>query len=285
MERFYKAISHIEQHLSQPIYLNDVAASANYSPYHFSRMFKGVTGDSLTEYVRKRRLTVAANRLLVEDDLSLLDLALDVGFESQESFTKAFKKVFNITPGAYRRNKDPMRLLYRDPFNYSDHYHLSHRLETEPSIVTRPKMLVVGQANHFVGKELSLKEVWSGFKPEMDQVPNRVGKLGFGIYEAYYEDGKEVGFTYWCAVEVANFDDVPERFQAREISEQSYALFTHHGPLPELYKTMKYIWGSWLPKSKYEYAPSPELEIYPANYMATEQDAQLQLYIPVTTKR
>ncbi|WP_407656761.1 GyrI-like domain-containing protein [Ketobacter alkanivorans] len=55
----------------------------------------------------------------------------------------------------------------------------------------------------------------------------------------------------------------------------------HNGPLPDLHKTLKYTWGSWLPKSKYEYAPSPELVIYPENYVACEVDAQLRLYVPV----
>ena len=282
LARFYRAVGYIERNLDRPIRLNEVAAAANYSPYHFSRMFKAMTGDSVTEYVRRRRLTVAADRLLADGEISLMQLALDVGFESQESFTKAFKSMFNVTPGNYRKNKDPMRLLYRDPYGHSEHIHLSYQLEKEPEIITRPGMKVVGMAHNFVDRDLSLKEVWSGFKPEMDGVPNRVGKLGFGIYEAYYEAGEEVGFTYWCAVEVNNFDEVPEGFQAREIPEQQYAVFLHRGPLPNLHKTLKYIWGSWLPKSKYEYVSSPELEIYPANYVATEKDAELQLYIPVS---
>lgn len=281
MERLYKAVGFIEQNLDRSVRLQDVAAAANYSPYHFSRMFKAMTGDSVTEYVRKRRLTVAADRLLTDDDLSLMHLALDVGFESQESFSKAFKAMFNVTPGAYRKSKDPMRLLYRDPFGHLEHMHLSHQLDKEPKIITRPSTLVVGRAHHFIDRDLSLKQVWSGFKPEMDGIPNRVGKRGFGIYEAYYEAGEEVGFTYWCAVQVSNFDDVPDGFQAREVPAQQYAVFTHRGPLPDLHKTLKYIWGSWLPKSKYEYAPSPELEIYPENYVASEQDAQLMLYVPV----
>ena len=144
-------------------------------------------------------------------------------------------------------------------------------------------MKVVGQANHFIDKDLSLKQVWSGFKPEMDGIPDRVGELGFGIYEAYYEAGEEIGFTYWCAVEVSGFDQVPSGFQSREIPEQQYAVFVHRGPLPDLHKTLKYIWGNWLPKSKYEYASSPELEIYPANYNALEQDTELHLYIPIRT--
>lgn len=281
MDRFYKAVNYIELHLNEAIRLHEIAEAANYSPYHFSRMFKAFTGDNVTEYVRKRRLTVAADRLMVDDHIPLIDLALEVGFENQESFTKAFKSMFNITPGQFRKTKDPMRLFYRDPFGHKEHAHLTQQITMAPNIVTRAAMKIVGQANHFVDRELSLKEVWSGFKPEMDGIPNRVGKLGFGIYEAYYEDEQEVGFTYWCAVEVSSFNDIPNGFESREIPQQVYAVFLHRGPLMDLHKTLKYIWGSWLPKSKYEYADSPELEIYPAQYQATEEHAELSLYIPI----
>lgn len=281
MERFYKAINYIEMHLADNLRLSDIAAAANYSPYHFSRMFKALTGDNVTEYVRKRRLTIAADKLLVDDEISLINLALDIGFENQESFTKAFKSQFNTTPGQYRKTKDSMRLLYRDPFGYSEQIHLSQQISMTPEIVSRDAMKIVGQANHFIDRDLNLKEVWSGFKPEMDGIPNRVGKHGFGIYEAYYENGEEIGFTYWCAVEVNCFNDIPMGFQSREVPEQKYAVFLHHGPLMYLHKTLKYIWGSWLPKSKYEYANSPELEIYPENYQGSEENAKLALYIPI----
>ena len=284
MERFYKAIGFIEQNLDRPLRLQDVADAAHYSPYHFSRMFKAMTGDSVTEYVRKRRLTVAADRLLRDDPVSLIQLAVEVGFENQESFTKAFKAQFHVTPGLYRKTQDPMRLLYRDPYGHAEHTHLHQCLDTKPDIVTRPAMKVVGRAHHFVDRDLSLKTVWSGFKPEMDMVPNRIGQHGFGIYEAYYESGTEVGFTYWCAVQVSDFSDVPNGFQSRDIPEQQYAVFLHKGPLPQLHQTLKYIWGSWLPKSKYDYVNSPELEIYPEHYVGTRADAQLKLLIPVRAK-
>ncbi|MCG8612056.1 MAG: AraC family transcriptional regulator, partial [Pseudomonadales bacterium] len=277
----FKAISYIEQHLDKTLTLAEVASAAHYSPYHFSRKFKALTGDNVTEYVRKRRLTVAADRLLHDDQITLLNLALSIGFEGQESFTKAFKNMFLTTPGQYRKQKTPTRLLQRNPFCDQEFLHLSSCIDMQPDIITRESMLIVGRPHHFVDKDLSLKTVWSGFKPEMAGIPNRIGKLGFGIYEAYYESGAEVGFTYWCAVPVSSASDIPAGFKSRIIPEQTYAVFMHRGPLPSLHETLKYIWGSWLPKSKYQYHCSPELEIYPENYDGTRVDAELKLYIPI----
>ena len=90
MQRFFKSIDFVEQHLYDKITVHQIAAASHYSTYHFCRLFKILVGDSPKEYIRKRRLTVAADRLLKED-IGILQLALDCQFESQEAFTRAFK--------------------------------------------------------------------------------------------------------------------------------------------------------------------------------------------------
>ncbi|UYO99245.1 helix-turn-helix transcriptional regulator [Oceanotoga sp. DSM 15011] len=70
--------------------------------YHFHRIFNELTGETLKSYIRKRRLTEASKDLLNCNN-SIIDIAFDYGFESQESFTRAFKKVFKVTPGKYRK--------------------------------------------------------------------------------------------------------------------------------------------------------------------------------------
>ena len=95
MQRFFNSIDFIEQHLYDKISVHEVAAASHYSTYHFSRIFKVLVGDTPKEYLRKRRLTVSAKRLLSED-IGILELAFDCQFDSQEAFTRAFKDLFNI---------------------------------------------------------------------------------------------------------------------------------------------------------------------------------------------
>lgn len=97
-----RALQYIEINLKSELSLETVASSAATSKYHFHRLFQAYTGMTLASYIRKRRLSNAASELLTTDR-RILDIALDYEFESQEAFTRAFKKMFHMTPGEYRR--------------------------------------------------------------------------------------------------------------------------------------------------------------------------------------
>ena len=257
MQRFFNSIEFIEAHLYEKISVHEVAAASFYSTYHFSRIFKALVGDTPKEYIRKRRLTVAAKRLLSED-IGILQLALDCQFDSQEAFTRAFKDLFNITPAQYRKQNDPFRLLYKDQFSPHMLHFLQNELSMEPEIITRPEVKLVGISQQYDNADLSLPKLWSAFRPYRDQIENRVNDQSFGIYECYQEVDEEVQFTYLCCAQVDNFDHVPEGMVTRGLPEQLYAKFIHRGSITQLDKTLKYIWGSWLPKSKYDYVEKPD---------------------------
>ena len=283
MQRFFKSIDFVEQHLYDKISVHEIAAASHYSTYHFSRIFKALVGDTPKEYLRKRRLTVAAKRLLSED-VAILDLAMDCQFDSQEAFTRAFKALFNMTPAQYRKQQDPFRLLYKDQFSPHELRYLQNDISMEPEIITRPAIKLVGIAAQYNNAELSLPTLWSAFRPYRDSIANRIGDDSFGIYESYEEDGDDVSFVYICSVPVANFDDVPEGMTTRELPEQLYARFIHRGPVANLEQTLKYIWGSWLPKSKYDYIEKPDFELYRSGYNPADPTSELYLHIPIAPK-
>ena len=284
MQRFFKSIEFIEEHMYDKISVHEVAAASHYSTYHFSRIFKALVGDTPKEYLRKRRLTVAAKRLLSED-IGILELALECQFDSQEAFTRAFKSLFNITPAQYRKQNDPFRLLYKDQFSPHMLHHLQNELSMESEIITREAVKLVGIAQQYDNADLSLPKLWSAFRPYRDQIKNRVGDESFGIYESYEETGDdEVSFSYICTAPVANFDDVPEGMITRELPEQMYAKFIHRGSIMNLDQTLKYIWGSWLPKSKYKYVERPDFELYPSGYNVADPKAEMTLHIPIVDK-
>lgn len=283
MQRFFNSIEFIEQHLYDKISVHEVAAASFYSTYHFSRIFKTLVGDTPKEYIRKRRLTVAAKRLLSED-IGILQLALDCQFDSQEAFTRAFKDLFNITPAQYRKQNDPFRLLYKDQFSPHMLHFLQNELSMEPKIITRPAVKLVGISQQYDNADLSLPKLWSGFRPYREQITNRISEQSFGIYEAYEEQGEEVRFSYVCCAQVSDFSQVPDGMITRELPEQLYAQFTHRGSISNLDKTLKYIWGSWLPKSDYEYVEKPDFELYPAGYNVMDDNSEMTLHIPIKKK-
>lgn len=284
MQRFFKSIEYIEQHLYDDISVHDIAAASHYSTYHFSRIFKALVGDTPKEYLRKRRLTIAAKRLLNEDT-SILDLAMDCRFESQEAFTRAFKTLFHVTPAQYRKSNDPYRLLYKDQFSPNDLSHLQQQVSMEPEIILQPSTKLIGVAAQYQNDDLQLPKLWSAFKPVKDQIQNRLGQQFFGIYEHYQETcDAQIQFTYICAVAVSHFDHIPPGMVCRELPEQRYAKFTHKGPISQLQQSLKYIWGSWLPKSKYQYLEKPDFELYLPNFNIADPQSEVYLHIPIGEK-
>ena len=97
-----KKLDFIEGHLDERLDVYRVAKTAGFSRYHFQRIFKGETGMGLYEYIQKRRLANAA-LLLRSYSLPVIHIALQYGFDSQEAFTRAFKKVYGLPPGQYRK--------------------------------------------------------------------------------------------------------------------------------------------------------------------------------------
>lgn len=97
-----KSIMYIEEHLHEPLTLEDIAQQSNFSKFHFHRIFQKSTGMTITEYIRMRRLANASAALLYSKE-RILDIAFYYQFESQESFTRAFKKIYKLPPGQYRR--------------------------------------------------------------------------------------------------------------------------------------------------------------------------------------
>lgn len=282
MLRFFNSIEFVEQHLFDDVSVHDIAAASHYSTYHFSRVFKALVGDTPKEYLRKRRLTVAARQLL-SGPISILDLALNCQFESQEAFTRAFKSLFNISPAQYRKVNDPFRLLYKDQFSPHMLNYLQTRISMEPEIIVQPATKLVGIAQQYSHADLDLVKLWSAFRPYRHKIPNQIGNAGFGIYESYEEQGGEVRFVYLCSAAVASFEAIPDGMTARELPEQLYARFVHLGPLADLEQSLKYIWGSWLPKSGYEYVEKPDFELYQPAKLPGDPDKTLYLHIPVST--
>jgi AraC family transcriptional regulator len=104
--RIHRVMEHIERHLDQPLDLETLAAVANFSAFHFHRLFRAWTGETLGDYLRRRRVEKGALRLLTQPASGVLEVALAVGFGSGEAFARAFKGRFGVTPSAWREERN-----------------------------------------------------------------------------------------------------------------------------------------------------------------------------------
>jgi AraC family transcriptional regulator len=105
----HRVVEHIDRRLDEPLELETLAGVANFSPFHFHRLFSAWMGETLGEYVRRRRLEIAAQRLISQPAVPVLQVALSVGFGSTEAFGRAFKSRFGLTPSSWRKAKDRNR--------------------------------------------------------------------------------------------------------------------------------------------------------------------------------
>lgn len=113
--RMHRVLERIDQHLDQPLDLETLANVAHFSPFHFHRLFSAWMGETLGDYLRRRRVEIAATRLAAQPRIPVLQLALSVGFGSAEAFARAFKKRFGCSPTLWRLQQSALRSAKSNP--------------------------------------------------------------------------------------------------------------------------------------------------------------------------
>jgi AraC family transcriptional regulator len=284
LQRVQRAIDFIEAHLSADLPLTIIAEQAACSPWHFHRLFTALTGETPASYVWKRRLSEISRRL-VETRAPLVEIALDCGFESQATFTRAFTRHVGVSPGRFRRTQSHSlpAFLYA-PFDVQALVERQRRMETlEARVVHKPTFHVIGMAGRFTPTSSRIPELWGRFVPRMDEVPHRRGGHTLGLcVEAASDAVSEAGFTYVAGVEVAPLGEVPEGMIALPVPANVYAVLTHSGHLSRLPDMVKHVWGRWLPASRYRHVPAPDFELYdPERWDAVTGNGEIDLYVPI----
>lgn len=140
LQRMEDSLDYLEHHMELPLNVNETARVACSSPYHFQRMFHMVTGVTLGEYVRKRKLTLAAQEL-ASSNIKVLDVALKYGYDTPESFAKAFRRVHGFSPSAAR---EPGKILKAYP-RLSFHISLKGDQEVDYQIIEKEAFPVIGK--------------------------------------------------------------------------------------------------------------------------------------------
>ena len=271
IERIQAAIDYIEVHLKDRLEIHELAYSVGYSASHFQRLFQAVIGDTVAEYIRRRRLTEAFMEI-GSGKRRILDIALDYQFESQESFTRAFRHCFGITPGEGRKGSHPSLAVngkHRITAQYLDH--LERGMTMTPKIIDMAAFCVIGIEAKFISilspdktNDIVIPRLWADFSARAHQIQGRLGQETLGLVYCLDDEPKSHPnqCLYMCAVKVAPGAAAPAGMIRREVPGGQYAVFTHQGSADKFQHTMKFIYGSWFPKSGYEFDDRPEIEIY-----------------------
>ncbi len=278
-----RAIDYIEKHIDEELTPGIVAAAIGFSEYHFHRIFSSSLGESISEYIKKRRLVRAAERLLKTGD-SIMDIALSCQFDSQEAFTRAFKRAFATTPGKFRAT-GPHGYVFKPPTTEAMITHLSGGLTMKPIILERQAELAVGMGASFEPKSTNeIGALWGRFMQQHEAVKQVKDGYMLGIccnQHPGVEKKPGHSIVYIAASPVDKFEDIPQGMVKCELPAGRYAMFTHKGRISELPHTVDYIWGTWLPKGEYEFRDAPDFELYDHRFDAEKMEGEIDIYVPI----
>ncbi|MFD7937868.1 GyrI-like domain-containing protein [Streptomyces sp. NPDC048253] len=280
LERLNQAMEYVEGHLDEPIDVSALAHAAATSEYHLRRMFSALAGMPLSEYIRRRRLTVAGAEVLAGGD-SLLEIAVRYGYGSGEAFARAFRGVHGVGPGEARRTG---AALVSQP-------RLAFRLTVEGSssmryrVVDRPAFTVAGLKARVPLVHAGPNQAIIDFVRGIDrQVLERLEKLSDqepqGIVAVCDDldpsraEGTELDYYQGVITSAA----APGGTTALAVPAGTWAVFTTSGPAPQAIQELwRDVFTQWFPSNPYRSRPGPEVLRTRLSPDGSEADAELWL--------
>jgi AraC family transcriptional regulator len=257
------AMAYIEEHLTEDIDYSKIAKIAYCSEYHFKRMFSFLSGVSLSEYIRRRRLTLAALDLK-DRDLRIIDVAVKYGYNSADSFSRAFHSMHGILPSEARSENTQLKAYPRMSFQLS----IKGGCEMNYRIVEKELFKLVGFKKRvpviFEGvnpeienmTELLTPEVIKQLKLISNVEPTGIISASTNFSEGRMQEKGELDHY----IGVATSSNETAEFEVLEIDASTWAVFESIGPFPE---TLQNVWGriysEWFPSSGYEAVEGPEI--------------------------
>lgn len=278
-----RALDHIEAHLREHFELEDLADEANYSIWHFHRLFSAWVGYTVGDYVRRRRMSEASRELVFHSD-PIKEIARRYQFESQEAFTRAFKSFSGFTPGQLRREQGP--LVRFSPINLTQSIKHFRKgvLMLKPQIRRKAAFTVMGLAGQFTMENNTIHLLWDDFNRRDKEIPNAIHDAAIGV--CYHDDNysPEKSFTYMAGFAVSKVEEIPAGMSVRDLPEGEYAVFEHKGALDSLSATYDMIYREWLPSSEYELDPRDDFELYDERFDYGKPESILEIWIPIKKK-
>lgn len=277
-----EAINYIEDNLDQELKMENIAENVFISSFYFQKTFALLCGFTVGEYIRQRRLTCAGADIVATNE-KIIDIAIKYGYDSPDSFTKAFTRFHGSTPSAVRKNGALIKAFapLKLKFSLEGGYIMDYK------IVKKEAFRVLGVAKNF-RYETATEEIPKFWKSHYEAGK---GEVVCGMYGINMD--KDLGmeqFQYLIADDYDGSKTVPEGFEVVTIPQHTWAIFPSEGKMPDaLQEVNKKIFSEWLPNSnEYEIAEGYCIEYYTdiSKYEMGNQDANYycEMWIPVKKK-
>jgi len=287
--RIERILDYIHNNIDQALTVESLAKQSCWSRWQLQRIFLQETQQTVAQYVREIKLSLAAEQLLL-DKTRVMDISLNCGFSSEVSFVRAFKQLFHCTPSAYRKRGH--RIGLKTP--------LISTLPVHQAYEIKKRLLQIrfehAEPFHFygVGKPIKglfeahpnysevIPTVWyammqlTGLTPPFKQpvmgiVDTRTASNGYS--------------TYWAGYKVSSEQQTslpPQHIV--NIPAQSYAVIPHIGIATHLDRTLRWFLSDWLPQSQYQAVEGFDLEIYQAGFDHENKESDMECWIPIQPK-
>lgn len=285
-----QALDFIEDNLTESISVKEVTQRFEKSHWQFQRLFTSVTGVSIGQYLRERRLT-EAGRLLQEKKMRLLDVAVLFDFGSEEAFIRSFNSFFGINPGQYSKSEGLVLHESRNKMTREKLSYFWQNVQRTPDIISCSEKTLVGTSiefkSHFIlGSSCHAKIVphWADFKRRMHLVPERIGDHRIGVVLTSELELREEKLTYFSGVEVTDAKDFLEGMHPVVLPSGTYACFENRTLSENNSSLMDYIYGIWLPSSDYTRGQGFDFEVFDHRYVAGDPNSVSKFHVPVILK-
>jgi len=281
------ALKYVENNLTNEIDLKEVARIACCSEHHFNRMFSYLSGTTLSEYIRRRRLSLAAFELK-NSSIKVIDTAIKYGYNSPDSFSRAFHALHGITPSEARGNGQTLKVYPQMTFQLSikGGCEMNYRIEEKESfqIVGIQKRVPI----IFNGVNPGIASMWKSLDEEtIKQLKLLSNVEPVGIISAstnFSENRMEEKGELDHYIGVATSNECPKNLKKLEVPASTWAVFEAIGPFPE---TLQNVWGriysEWFPSSNYEQIKGPEI-LWNESKDITSATFKSEIWIPIQKK-
>ncbi|MFF2890138.1 effector binding domain-containing protein [Paenibacillus sp. NPDC057967] len=282
LERMNSAMDYVETHLTETIDYDQVAQIACCSTYHFQRMFPFITDVPLSEYIRRRRLTLAAFELQ-NSGVKVIDVAYKYGYESPEAFSRAFKKLHGVMPMSARDKGVSLKAYPRLSFQISIRgaVEMNYKIEEKQGF----DMFGVSTKINAGGENpyIEIPEFWKRSIADgtVDRIRAAAGLGTDGEIHSVFHNNNGEKFSYMISYFMPQ-SGLPQGFEQVQIPPQTYAIFTTGvNPQNDIHALWRRISSEWFPTSDYEYAKGPEFEM---SYDRGGGMYEMEIWIPVVKK-
>lgn len=285
IEGMRRAIDYMEAHLAEPADFGRIAREAGYSAFHFMRMFEILTGMTVGEYLRRRRLTLAGQELALSGG-KVVDVALRYGYSTPEAFARAFRRFHGISPSAARAPGAALKSVGKLSIQVT----LKGDRALNYKLIEKEEFAVVGRKTRVSCRDGENFRIIPEFCAQcrrdgtFDRLAGFAQKSGMGLLGicAAFSEGTD-DFDYYAAA-VCGGGEIPDGMETLRIPEATWAVFESVGPMPDAIQDVwTRIFSEWFPSSGYEHAVGPELEVYGPGDMS-KPDYRCSVWIPVARR-